>query len=194
MYDEEATMTASGRRVTQTKGEAVTAIVHMLVTDDKLRGRFLEDAPRTLEELGVRIKDPKKLRQVSEDLRSIIKEHVAVYGSLIDPVRPVADVSPGITTAVVTGASTAVATAVVVGIFNWTDDLADPSQPKKYEWDVIDLDFGRVRMLERLRNSEVKIASLEAAQARERSSKERMGHSDRPARSARESNSDEPDV
>jgi hypothetical protein len=158
---------SESERAAQAKVEAVTAIVTMLVTDDKLRARFLEDAPRTLEELGVQVKDQKRFTKVSEDLQGIVKQHISVYGSLIDPVGPVADVTIGaaVTTGVVTGASTAVA----VGVVNWTDVIADPSQTNPPNWDVVELDFGRVRMLQRLKESELRIANLEVALAQERS-------------------------
>lgn len=136
--------------------EGMVKVVSLLALDENLRERFLEDAGETLEELGVKIEDKELLKKLTERIKEIIIDEILVEREGFDPIGPVADVTIGaaVLVGVVTGASTAAATAVVSVTMD--DRLAAEGK-----WEKVEVDFGRIAMVERTVLNDLRVRALE---------------------------------
>jgi hypothetical protein len=150
--------------------EGLVTVIEMIIYDEETRERFLDNAPRTLESMGVQIRDRALLKTISERLRDAIEGDIArrtipdpgpkvIAGPAvvtqvnpatttktepditIDPIGPVADAGTTVATAVATGAATGVATYAATKTAN--SDLAAFDD----EWDQVVLDFSRIELM-----------------------------------------------
>ncbi len=102
-------------------------VVEMLAFDKDLRTRFLDDAGDTLQELGVTVRDRRLLGQIVERIKHLIEAEILASDG-IDPIGPAAVINPTTRT---------------------TDSFVDLVENLEGGWDEIELDFGRIHMLEK---------------------------------------------
>ena len=111
-------------RKTDKKVRGMAMVVEMLALDKDLRTRFLDDAGGTLQELGVTVRDRRLLDQIVDRIKHLIEEEILVSDG-IDPIGPAAVVNPS-----------AIPTV-------------DSVETLEGVWDEIELDFGRIQMIEK---------------------------------------------